>query len=347
MLSCQNLLDTVSRRNILFELGKIEFQHHKNYKKAETYFDEAIELADSQVGASYWFKGNIAELRSDRERAIHYYTTAAELGDELHLQFHSTRSLIYLQLDTCMHPTIYKNLQRLEALYDSIHAVESQSEINKIHFHHKLELHQYQMQEKFRRYIYWTIFAVVCLVAIIVIGALAVNQRRKKHYLRLQQELQRNQARIYKMYESIEAKRDNGTLERAPMLALYRANLTASVTLWSKEEWASRLRKLSEQRSKDIPPFTILEREQLAEALERCFVTVITNLRDEAAKQKSRLSTEDIHLFLLLSLGYSIGVIRECLAASSDDVVRKRRVRLSGKLPEDILHLLSRQSPNR
>ena len=71
------------------------------------------------------------------------------------------------------------------------------------------------------------------------------------------------------------------------------------------------------------------------------FVNVITNLRDEAAKQKSRLKAEDIHLCLLLSLGYSIGVIRECLTASSDDVVRKRRVRLGDKLPEDILQLFS------
>ena len=120
------------------------------------------------------------------------------------------------------------------------------------------------------------------------------------------------------------------------MLALYRANLTASVTLWHKEEWASRLRKLSEQRSKDIPSFTVKEREQLAEALERCFVTVITNLRDEAMRSGSKLSTEDIHLFLYLALGYSTGVIRECLAASSDNVVNQRKKRLSSKLPADI-----------
>ena len=98
--------------------------------------------------------------------------------------------------------------------------------------------------------------------------------------------------------------------------------------------------QLSELRSKDVPPFTIKEREQLAEVLERCFITVITNLRDEAAKLDGRLSAEDIHLYLLLSLGYSTGVIREYQAASSDNVVNQRKKRLSSKLQDDVLSLL-------
>ena len=119
-----------------------------------------------------------------------------------------------------------------------------------------------------------------------------------------------------------------------------------SIDLFQRESWHRRLQQLSELRSKDVPPFTLKEREQLAEALERCFITVITNLRDEAAKQDGRLSAEDIHLCLLLSLGYSIGVIRECQAAASDDVIRKRRVRLSGKLPEDILQAIHKPTIN-
>ena len=181
---------------------------------------------------------------------------------------------------------------------------------------------------------------LVCLLAGIAIAALYIEQRRKRHYLHLQQELQRNQAKVYKMYESIEAKRDNGALMREQVLSLYRANLETSIGLFHRESWHRRLQQLSELRSKDVPPFTIKEREQLTEALERSFITVITNLRDEATKQDGRLSAEDIHLYLLLSLGYSTGVIRECQAASSDNVVNQRKKRLSSKLQDDVLSLL-------
>lgn len=224
---------------------------------------------------------------------------------------------------------------------DSIKRIERRSEIDVIHTAHQMELQQRELSERHRRFLYNVLLSLVCLVALVVIVSLFIEQRRKLHYLRLQQELQRNQARIYKMYQSIEAKRDNGTLERAPMLALYRANLTASIALWRKEVWAARLQRLSEQRSKDIPSFTAIERELLAEALERCFITVITNLRDEAMRNGSKLSAEDIHLFLYLALGYSTGVIRECLAASTDNVVNQRKKRLLGKLPEDVFSIFA------
>jgi hypothetical protein len=260
-----------------------------------------------------------------------------QADDDVYLQYNCSRSLMYLSLDSIAQPEVYTYIKYFELMGDSINRIERRSEIDDIRTTHQAELQQREFAQRHQRFI----FIVVCLLATIFIGILLFERRRKQHYLRLQQELQRNQAKIYKMYESIEEKRDNGSLTREQILALYRDNISKSSVLFKKEHWADRLQQLSELRSKEIPSFTVNEREQLVEVLERCFVNVITNLRDEAAKQKSRLSTEDIHLCLLLSLGYSIGVIRECLVASSDDVVRKRRVRLAGKLPEDILQLFS------
>jgi hypothetical protein len=202
-----------------------------------------------------------------------------------------------------------------------------------------MELHQRELSDHHRRFMHRATLIVVCLLAAITIGVLLIERRRKQHYLRLQKELQRNQAKIYKMYESIEDQRDNGSLTREQIVTLYRDNLAKSIVLFKQNRWAQHLQLLSEQRSKDIPSFTIKEREQLAEALEHCFINVKTNLRDEAAKHNSKLSAEDIHLCIYMALGYSTGVIRECLAASSDNVVNQRKKRLVNKLPEDILSL--------
>ncbi len=331
-------MDTLSIETILFDLGKIEYEFYKDYDKADVYFDQLIALYGSnEVDGSFWFKGDIAESRGHYDTAMHYYEMAMQGCDEVYLQYNCARSLLYLTLDSIAQPELYGYIKRFEQTSDSINRIERRTEIDEIHTAHQMELQQRELAQRHQRFI----FIGVCLLATIFIGVLLFERRRKLHYLRLQKELQRNQARIYKMYQSIEEKRDNGSLARDQILALYRDNLSKSVALFKKERWATRLQQLSELRSKEIPSFTVNEREQLVEVLERCFVNVITNLRDEAVKQKSRLKAEDIHLCLLLSLGYSIGVIRECLAVSSDDVVRKRRVRLGDKLLEDILQLFS------
>ena len=333
-------IDTLSMETILFDLGKIEYTFSKDYNKADAYFDQFITLYGvDKPDPVYWFKGDIAESRGQYDVAKLYYERAMQGYDEVYLQYNCARSLMYLTIDSIAQPELYGYVKRFEQTSDSIKRIERRTEIDDIHTAHAMELHQRELAERHRRFMYCATLIVVCLLAAIAIGALLIERRRKQHYLRLQQELQRNQAEIYKMYESIEAKRDNGSLTREQMLVLYRDNVSKSVALFKSNRWADRLQHLSEQRSKDIPSFTIKEREQLAEALEQCFINVITNLRDEAAKHNSRLSSEDIHLCLYLALGYSTGVIRECLAASSDDVVRKRRVRLAGKLPEDILSL--------
>jgi len=341
LLDNHDKTDAKSLKIILFELGKIEYTFNKDNTKAEEYFDQLIAMYDeSEVTAAYWFKGNIAETRGDTDLAIQYYKRAMVDENNTYLLYNCARSLQYLSIDSIKQPELYNYVKLFEQMGDSINRIERRTEIDEIHTAHAMEMHQRELSERHRRFMYIAALVLVCLLASIAIAVLLVERRRKQHYLHLQQELQRNQAKVYKMYESIEEKRDNGALMREQVLTLYRANLSGSIDLFHRESWHRRLQQLSELRSKDVPSFTIKEREQLAEVLERCFITVITNLRDEAAKQDGRLSAEDIHLCLLLSLGYSIGVIRECQAAASDDVIRKRRVRLSGKLPEDILQAI-------
>ena len=338
LLDSENI-DALSLETILFELGKIEYTFSKDYDKADTYFNQLITLYPDKIDATYWFKGRIAESRENSDTARYYYELAMQGYDEVYLQYNCARSLLYLTLDSTAQPELYGYIKRFEEMGDSIKRIERRSEIDDIRTAHAMEMHQRELSDHHRRFMHRTTLIVVCLLAAITIGVLLIERRRKQHYLRLQKELQRNQAKIYKMYESIEDQRDNGSLTREQIVTLYRDNLAKSIALFKQNRWAQHLQLLSEQRSKDIPSFTIKEREQLAEALEHCFINVKTNLRDEAAKHNSKLSAEDIHLCIYMALGYSTGVIRECLAASSDNVVNQRKKRLVNKLPEDILSL--------
>ena len=343
LLDSENI-DALSLETILFELGKIEYTFSKDYDKADTYFNQLITLYPDKIDATYWFKGRIAESRENSDTARYYYELAMQGYDEVYLQYNCARSLLYLTLDSTAQPELYGYIKRFEEMGDSIKRIERRSEIDDIRTAHAMEMHQRELSDHHRRFMHRTTLIVVCLLAAITIGVLLIERCRKQHYLRLQKELQRNQAKIYKMYESIEDQRDNGSLTREQIVTLYRDNLAKSIVLFRKNCWAQHLQLLSEQRSKDIPSFTIKEREQLAEALEHCFINVKTNLRDEAAKNNSKLSAEDIHLCIYMALGYSTGVIRECLAASSDNVVNQRKKRLVNKLPDDILSLFIKSS---
>ena len=338
LLQHRNEMDTLSWGTVLFDLGKIEYVFSKDYDKADTYFNQLIALYGAdKVDATYWFKGDIAESRGHSDSASYYYETAMKGYDEVYLQYNCSRSLLYLTMDSISQPKLYGYLKRFEQSSDSIKRIERHSEIEEIHAAHTMELQRRALAQHHQRFI----FIFVCLLAVIVIGVLLIERHRKQHYLRLQKELHRNQAKIYRVNESFEKELDNDTHLREEVLALYRANLMTSISLFKKEPWAARLETLSKLLSKDVPPFTVNERTQLTEVLEESFITVITNLRDEAVRySNNKLSTENIHLCLYLALGYSTGVIRECLAASTDNVVNQRKKRLPSRLPEDILELL-------
>ena len=335
-------IDTLSLGTILFDLGKIEYTFSKDYDKAEAYFNQLLALNDEAIEEGvFWFKGRINEFRKHSDTAKHYYEKAMQGYDEVYLQYNCARSLLYLTLDSTAQPELYGYIKRFEEMGDSIKRIERRSEIDDIRTAHAMELHQRELSDHHRRFMHRTTLIVVCLLAAITIGMLLIERRRKQHYLRLQKELQRNQAKIYKMYESIEENGNSSPHSREEILAIYRDSLNASIALFNKSACAKRLQGLNKLRNKDVGHISIKEREELYKTLDENFITVITYLRDEADKySQAKLSSLNIYLILLLAMGYSTGVIRECLAVSADNAVTQQKKRVLSRLPDDILHML-------
>lgn len=335
-------IDTLGLGTILFDLGKIEYTFYKDYDKAEKYFNQLISLyGTDRVDATYWFKGDIAEFRGHSDSARYYYEMAMQGYDDVYLQYNCARSLLFLTIDSTIQPKLYGYIKRFEQMSDSINRIEQRAEIDEIHTAHTIELQQRELAERHHRFIYFMILVIVCLLATIAIVTLYIEQRRKQHYLRLRHELQSNQAKIYKINESIEENGNSSPHSREEILAIYRDSFNASIALFNKSACSMRLQKLNKLRNKDVGHISIKEREELYETLDENFITVITYLRDEADKYShAKLSSLNIHLILLLAMGYSTGVIRECLAVSTDNVVTQQKKRVLSKLPDDILDIL-------
>ena len=335
-------LDKQSLGTILFDLGKIEYTFSRDYDKANDYFDQLIALYDAgNVDGVYWFKGDIAESRGHYDTAMHYYEMAMQGCDEVYLQYNCSRSLMYLTLDSTSQSELYSYIKCFEQMADSINRIEHRSEIDEIRTAHAMELHQRELREAHCKFIYHAALIAVCLLATIAIVALYIEQRRKQHYLRLREELQSNQAKLYKINESIEENGNSSPHSREEILAIYRDSLNASIALFNKSACAKRLQGLNKLRNKDVGHISIKEREELYKTLDENFITVITYLRDEADKYShAKLSSLNIHLILLLAMGFSNGVIRECLAVSADNAVTQQKKRVLSRLPDDILEIL-------
>ena len=342
LLLYRSEIDTLSLGTILFNLGKVEYTFFKDYDKADRYFEQLIALYGSdEMGATYWFKGSIAESRGHSDTARHYYEMALQGDSSTYLQYNCARSLLYLTLDSLAHPELYGYVKLFEQTSDSINRIEHRAEIDEIRTAHAMELHQRELEENQRRFMYHAVLIVVCLLATVAIVTLYIEQRRKQHYLRLRKELQSNQAKIYKINESIEENGISSPHSREEILALYRDSLNASIALFNKSVCATRLQELNRLRNKDVGAISIKEREKLYETLDENFITVIAYLRDEADKySQAKLSSVNVHFILLFAMGYSTGVIRECLAAATDNVVAQQKKRVLSKLPKDVLDIL-------
>ena len=341
LLHCDEI-DTQSLEMVLFELGKIEYTFSKDYDKAESYFNQLIALyATDKADGTYWFKGSIAESRGDHDNAKFYYKKAMQGDEELYLQYNCARSLLYLMLDSLAQSELYSYIKLFEQTSDSINHIERRAEIDEIRTAHAMDLQQRELREAHRKFMYHAVLIVICLLATIAIIALYIEQRRKQHYLRLREELQSNQAKLYKINESIEENGNSSPHSREKILAIYHDSLNASIALFNKSVCAKRLQGLNKLRNKDVGHISIKEREELYKTLDENFITVKTYLRDEANKYShAKLSSLNIYLILLLAMGYSTGVIRECLAVSADNAVTQQKKRVLSRLPDDILRML-------
>ena len=343
LLQYREEIDTLSVETILLELGKIAHTFDKDYDKADEYFNQLITLYNvEEEDPTYWFKGDIAELRGHSDSARYYYEIAMQGYDDVYLQYNCARSLLYLTIDSTIQPKLYGYIKRFEQMSDSINRIEQRAEIDEIHTAHAIELQQRELAERHRRFIYNIVLGVVCLFATITIVILYIEQRRKLHYLHLRKELQRNQTQIYRINESIEGNGASSPHSREEILLLYRNSLNASIALFNKSASFASLQKLNKLRNKDVGAISVKEREKLYATLDENFITVIIYLRDEANKySQAKLSSANIYLILLLAMGYSTGVIRACLASATDNVITQQKKRVLSKLPDDILGILT------
>lgn len=174
--------------------------------------------------------------------------------------------------------------------------------------------------------------ALIAIVVVLLVAILFVlrDYRRKRHYLRMYEALQKNQTQLVTAQELSEEEPEKQPLTRGEVVALYRDNFALCREQFRSSGWMQRLEKMSASIHAEHQMLGSDERKALSKILDECFIQVNVNLRSEA-----RLTNDDVRCCLLAMLGCPLHVVAACLG-SSPEAVQTRKSRLKDKLPRDM-----------
>ncbi|MBR4040968.1 MAG: hypothetical protein IKJ09_01510 [Bacteroidaceae bacterium] len=184
--------------------------------------------------------------------------------------------------------------------------------------------------EEHRTFVVRTALIAIVVVLLVAIFFVLRDYRRKRHYLRMYEALQKNQAQLVTAQELSEEEPEKQPLTREEVIALYRDNFALCNERFQVSAWPQRLEKMSASIHADALMLGADERGRLSKALDECFIQVNVNLRSEG-----RLTNDDVRCCLLAMLGCPFTVIGACLG-SSPEAVQTRKSRLKDKLPRDV-----------
>lgn len=195
--------------------------------------------------------------------------------------------------------------------------------------------------EEQRAFVWRTVLISLAAVLLVAVAFMLRDSRRKRHYLRMFEALQKNQAQLVTavgqpddLLEEESGEAERKSLSREEVIALYRDNFALSCEQFRTGEWPQRLEKMSATLHADMLMLSVDERKALSMALDECFVQVNVNLRSEA-----RLTNDDVRCCLLSMLGCPLPVVAVCLG-SSTEAVQTRKSRLKDKLPRDVFEMV-------
>ena len=192
--------------------------------------------------------------------------------------------------------------------------------------------------EEQRAFVWRTVLVSLAVVLLLAIVFVLRDSRRKRHYLRMYEALQKNQAQLVtaavQQDELSEEEPEGKALSREEVIALYRDNFALCREQFRSSGWMQRLEKMSATLHADMLMLSVDERKTLSVALDECFIQVNVNLRSEA-----RLTNDDVRCCLLSMLGCPLPVVAACLG-SSPEAVQTRKSRLKDKLPRDVFEMV-------
>ena len=306
------------RYNTYFQLAKLYYYKKHDIEGALAYLDKLGNYFGKENSAMLQLKADILCEQQQPEKAFELYKEAIKNSSDIYIQCNSYDGLAGLA------PLVNKGdstrffINQYKDLLDTIITQSKQKEIAEIKDMHIVELHDQQLKARHTRFMLWMGIVLVAVVAGAVVLLLQADRRRKKHNLQLQEELRQANVAL------LQAQNDE---QPADMDALYRNKLAACQNLFRSTPSARLLLTAPEKLTSE-------QRQALMDDLTRSFVDIMVDIRNAS----NGINNQEMMYCILASLQCSTTQMA-VLLNTTDGTLRKRKLRLKEKMPENLFSL--------
>ena len=303
-----------------YELAKLYYYHWHDSKKAASFLDKYLDFFDNEKGrgASLLLKAEILFEQKDLYSALNFYKKALENSNDLYTKCMANKGLANVMSLLNKSDSTQYCINQYTLLLDSIYSINRQEEIAEIQDKHIVEIHDQQLKARHTRFMLWMGIVLVAVVAGAVVFLLQADRRRKKHNLQLQEELRQANVAL------LQAQNDE---QPADMDALYRNKLAACQNLFRSTPSARLLLTAPEKLTSE-------QRQALMDDLTRSFVDIMVDIRNAS----NGINNQEMMYCILASLQCSTTQMA-VLLNTTDGTLRKRKLRLKEKMPENLFSL--------
>ncbi len=303
-----------------FELAKLYFNHLDDVDKALEYIDNYCNYFynEKDNGATFALKANILLAKDEPIPAYENYQKALKNSSDIYTLCTTYKGLT--QVSSLIGKTDSTSffVNQYTTLLDSIYSINRQQEIAEIQNNHVIELHDQQLKSRHTRFLLLGGLFFVVAFSAFAITLLLNDRKRKKHNLQLQEELrQANVALLQAQNEE----------QLADMDALYRNKLAACQNLFRSTPSARLLLTAPEKLTSE-------QRQALMDDLTRSFVDIMVDIRNAS----NGINNQEMMYCILSSLQCSTTQMA-VLLNTTDGTLRKRKLRLKEKMPENLISL--------
>ena len=306
------------RYNTYFQLAKLYYYKKHDIEGALAYLDKSGNYFGKENSAMLQLKADILCEQQQPEKAFELYKEAIKNSSDIYIQCNSYDGLAGLA------PLVNKGdstrffINQYKDLLDTIITQSKQKEIAEIKDMHIVELHDQQLKARHTRFMLWMGIVLVAVVAGAVVFLLQADRRRKRHNLQLQEELRQANVAL------LQAQNEEQLVD---MDALYRNKLAACQNLFRSTLSARLLLTAPEKLTSE-------QRQALMDDLTRSFVDIMVDIRNAS----NGINNQEMMYCILSSLQCSTTQMA-VLLNTTDGTLRKRKLRLKEKMPENLISL--------